>query len=95
MIYADFQEMKTDRLRLHRLRRTDAQAFFHFAGSIDLLGFKENDSTCSFAYMLAEEFRGRGFGTEAMTAVLNFAFQNMQVSAVGRIILRRMPLSVL
>ena len=24
-----------------------------------------------------------GFGTEAMTAVLNFAFQNMQVSAVG------------
>ena len=51
-------------------------------GIIDLLGFNETENACSFAYMLDEGFWGRGFGTEALTAVLNFAFEDMQMSAV-------------
>lgn len=51
-------------------------------GIIDLLGFDEQQNICSFAYMLAESFWGRGFGTEALTAVLDFAFTQMGVDAV-------------
>ncbi len=133
MVYADFEELKTDRLRLRRLRNSDAEDFFRFAGSesvtkfmlwnphkngtesaasiekslaryeegkyyrwgialqendtligiIDLLGFNEAENACSFAYMLAEDFWGRGFGTEALTAVLDFAFRKLNVSAVA------------
>ena len=132
MRYAAFEELNTDRLRLRKLRRTDAEDFFRFAGSasvtkfmlwnphadlaesvasiekslvryeagryyrwaislqendlligiIDLLGFNEARNTCSFAYMLAEDHWGSGFGTEALKAVLDFAFQELKVSAV-------------
>lgn len=51
-------------------------------GIIDLLGFDEERNTCSFAYMIAQDFWGRGYGTEALTAVLEFAFERMEVSAV-------------
>lgn len=51
-------------------------------GIIDLLGFNEVENTCSFAYMIAEEFWGRGFGTEALTAALEFAFGELKVAAV-------------
>ena len=51
-------------------------------GVIDLLKFDEEKNTCSFAYMLAEEFWGRGFGTEALRAVLDFAFTELKVAAV-------------
>ena len=51
-------------------------------GVIDLLNFDENRDTCSFAYMLAEEFWGRGYGTEALKVVLGFAFTELKVDAV-------------
>lgn len=51
-------------------------------GIMELLRFDEETNTCSFAYMLAEEFWGQGFGTEALCAALNFAFTEMEVSAV-------------
>lgn len=51
-------------------------------GIIDLLGFNGTENTCSFAYMIAEEYWGRGFGTEALTAVLEFAFTKLNVAAV-------------
>lgn len=60
------------------LRETD-----ELIGIIDLLGFDETDNTCSFAYMIAEAFWGRGYGTEALRAVLDFAFDKMKVSAVA------------
>ena len=132
MVYAAFEELNTDRLRLRKFYRTDAENFFRFAGSasvtkfmlwnphanvaesaasiekslsryengryyrwavalqendtligiIDLLGFDEARNTCSFAYMLAEDHWGRGFGPEALKAVLDFAFRELKVSAV-------------
>ena len=51
-------------------------------GMIDLLRFDEQAGTCSFAYMLGEEFWGRGYGTEALKAVLDFAFRDMEMAAV-------------
>lgn len=51
-------------------------------GVIELLRLDEETDTCSFAYMLAEEFWGRGYGTEALTAALDFAFRKLKVAAV-------------
>jgi len=51
-------------------------------GVIELLRFDEKANSCSFAYMLAEEFWGQGYGTEVLTAALDFAFREMKVSAV-------------
>ena len=51
-------------------------------GMIDLLAFQEADNSCSFAYMLGEEFWNQGYGTEALRAVFAFAFQKLQVSVI-------------
>lgn len=51
-------------------------------GIIDLLAFDETADSCSFAYMLGQDFWGRGFGTEALTAVLDFAFSQMGIRVV-------------
>lgn len=52
-------------------------------GVIDLLRFDEAQNSCSFAYMLGEEFWGQGYGTEALSAVLDFAFTRMQLERVS------------
>lgn len=74
------------------LRRYDQGKFYRWAisrkenseiiGIIDLLRFDEESSTCSFAYMLGEAFWNRGYSTEALKAVLNFASVEMQISSV-------------
>jgi len=51
-------------------------------GIIELLRFDEADNSCSFAYMISDDFWGRGFGTQALKAVLGFAFSEMGASAV-------------
>ena len=51
-------------------------------GIIDLLGFDETLDSCSFAYMLGREFWGKGYGTEALSAVLDFAFSRMELKLV-------------
>lgn len=51
-------------------------------GIIDLLGFEEARSACSFAYMLGEDFWGQGYGTEAVQAVFDFAFDKMQIAVI-------------
>ena len=43
-------------------------------GIIDLLPRDTEKGIYSFAYMLAEEFWDQGFGTEALKAVIDFAF---------------------
>lgn len=59
------------------LRDTDT-----LIGIIDLLALDPEADSCSFAYMLGQEFWGRGYGTEALTAVLRFAFSQLTVQAV-------------
>lgn len=51
-------------------------------GIIDLLGFDEDAGTCSFAYMLGQDFWGQGYGTEAVMAVFEFAFSVLKVDAI-------------
>lgn len=51
-------------------------------GVVELLRFDEEQNSCSFAYMLAEEFWGMGLGTEALRAALGFAFDELKVSFV-------------
>lgn len=51
-------------------------------GRIDLLRFNETDNSCSFAYMLGKEFWGNGYGTEALNAVLDFAFIKMEMAYI-------------
>lgn len=51
-------------------------------GIIEPLRFEEATGICSFAYMLAEDFWGRGYGTEALRAVLDFLFRDMEMVRV-------------
>lgn len=59
------------------LRDTD-----ELIGVIEPLRFNESDNSCSFAYMLAQEFWGQGYGTEALRAVLDFLFGEMGIERV-------------
>lgn len=51
-------------------------------GSIELLRFEETESTCSFAYMISADHWGMGYGTEALQAVMRFAFEAMQIKEI-------------
>jgi len=46
-------------------------------GVFELLRFDEYDGSCSFAYMLGQDFWNRGYGTEAMKAAFRFAFREL------------------
>ena len=52
-------------------------------GLIELLRFEEIDNSCSFVYMLGCDYWNRGYGTEALKAVIRFAFEELEV---GRIV---------
>ena len=51
-------------------------------GRIDLLRFDEDAESCSFAYMISDTYWGLGFGTEALSAVLRFAFEKIEMQVV-------------
>ena len=51
-------------------------------GAITLLRFDESTSCCSFAYMLAESCWGQGYGTEALTAVIDFGFSRLKLDTI-------------
>ena len=51
-------------------------------GVIDLLRFNQEENSCSFAYMIGEDFWGKGYGTESLKAVFGFAFDEMKLDAV-------------
>lgn len=51
-------------------------------GAIELLRFDEEAESCSFAYMIGSDFWGMGYGTEALKAVLRFAFETMHIQSV-------------
>lgn len=133
MKYAQFEELKTARLNLRRVRLEDAPDYYErvgrreavtrymfwephtdigvakasiekvlrryemgkcyrwaiasgdddrLIGIIELLKFDEEHSTCSFAYMLGDDYWGKGYGTEALKAALCFAFRKLELDAV-------------
>ena len=45
-------------------------------GIIDLMPQDPHTGTCTFAYMLGAEFWGQGYGTEAVKAVIGYAFSH-------------------
>ena len=51
-------------------------------GIFDLLGFDEEDNSCTFAYMLGENWWGNGYATEAMKAVFAFALEELEVDCI-------------
>ena len=51
-------------------------------GIIELLRFDEETSTCSFAYMLSCDSWNQGYGTEALSAVIRFAFEKMEMQKI-------------
>jgi len=51
-------------------------------GVIDLLRFDEETNSCSFAYMLGEGFWNQGYGTEAVRAVFDFGFREMELEII-------------
>ncbi len=53
-----------------------------FLGTVSLLRLDETEKSCSFAYMLGRAFWNRGYMTEALTAVLDFAFGQIGVERV-------------
>lgn len=59
------------------LRESDA-----LIGIIEPLRFDEEKESCSFAYMLGEDFWGKGYATEALKAVLAFLFEKMEIRRV-------------
>lgn len=51
-------------------------------GIIDLLRFDEENSACSFAYMIGQDYWGKGYGTEAVKTVFGFAFEKMELQRI-------------
>ena len=51
-------------------------------GVIEPLRFDEERSACSFAYMLGKDWWRKGYGTEALTEVLRFLFEEMDMALV-------------
>ena len=51
-------------------------------GNVSLLRLDEKENSCSFAYMFAKDYWGQGYATEAMAAVLDFAFEKLEVEKV-------------
>lgn len=51
-------------------------------GRIDLLRLDEQAGSCSFAYMLGADHWNKGYGTEALKAVFQFAFNQLAVSVI-------------
>ena len=93
MLFAPHQDISESKASIEKaLRRYEEGRCYRWCiarkeddsliGVIELLRFDEEAGTCSFAYMLAEEFWGKGYGTEAVTAVLGYAFEKMDMDSV-------------
>ena len=74
------------------LKRYDTGRFYRWGiarkeddvliGLIDLLRFNEEDNSCSFVYMLGKAHWNQGYGTEALKAVIRFAFEEMDIDRI-------------
>ena len=51
-------------------------------GVIGLVRIDEKTDTCSFAYLLGCDYWNRGYGTEALKAVIQFAFEELEMERI-------------
>ena len=51
-------------------------------GVVEMLRFDEGDNSCSFAYMLGKPWWGKGYGSEALRAAMDFVFSKMEVEVI-------------
>ena len=51
-------------------------------GLIKLTRFDPRDNSCSFAFMLGCNYWNKGYGTEALTAVFRFAFEELKIDRI-------------
>ena len=51
-------------------------------GVIGLVRIDEQANTCSFAYLLGCDYWNRGYGTEALQAVIRFAFEELEIQRI-------------
>lgn len=51
-------------------------------GLVELLRFDEAAESCSFVYMLGCNYWNNGYATEAMTAVITFAFEELELQRI-------------
>ena len=93
MLFSPHQDISESVASVEKtLRRYEAGRCYRWAitrkgedsliGVIDLLRFDEESGSCSFAYMLGEDFWGKGYGTEALRSVFGFAFREMEVTEI-------------
>lgn len=93
MLFAPHKSMEESVRSVQKhLSRYEAGPYYHWViteqGSDDLIGVisllrtDAETGSCSFAYMLAQDFWGRGYGTEAVEAVFDFAFTKMEVQRI-------------
>lgn len=92
MLFQPHQDLSESEASIAKaLRRYEEGRFYRWGielpgsgliGMIDLLAFDEDTESCSFAYMLGAEFWGKGYGTEALKAVLDFGFREMELEMI-------------
>ena len=51
-------------------------------GVIGLVRIDEQANTCSFAYLLGCDYWNQGYGTEALQAVIRFAFEELEIQRI-------------
>ena len=51
-------------------------------GNIGLTNFDKEVKSCSLGIMMHSRFKGKGYGFEGMTLVLNFAFNNLDLNRI-------------
>ena len=93
MLFEPHQDMTESLASLERkLSRYGEEGFYCWGitekeegsliGLIELLRFEPIDSSCSFVYMLGCDYWNRGYGTEALKAVIRFAFEELEVQRI-------------
>jgi len=51
-------------------------------GLVELLRFDQREESCSFVYLLGCDYWNQGYGTEALKAVIRFAFEELEVQRI-------------
>lgn len=93
MLWQPHSSIEVTRNSIHAsLLRYDTEAYYRWGialqdsdrliGMIQLLAFDPDADTCSFAYMISKDHWGNGYGPEALSAAMDFAFREMGIRKI-------------